>query len=172
MFGKGKREKAQNLMANGAKGIGTVTNVQDTGVTMNDNPRVKMMFRIEPLDGSPAFDAQKTTTVSRVAIPRAGERYPCWYDPADPSTWAYATIHDDEGRAQIRALFGPQAETITGIGGAAAAAAAAGGVAVAPPPAAAVDPLDRLRKLDELHKTGVLTDAEFAAKKAEILAEI
>jgi len=165
VFGKGKREKAQNLMANGAKGIGTVTNVQDTGVTMNDNPRVKMTFRIEPLDGSAPFDAQKTTTVSRVEIPRSGDRYPCWYDHADPSTWAYATIHDDEGRAQIRAMFGPPAETITGIGNGAAPVAA-------PPAPPAGDPLDRLQKLDQLHKTGVLTDAEFGAKKAEILSEI
>ena len=171
MFGKGKREKVQNLMATGARGIGTVTNVQDTGVTMNDNPRVKMTFRVEPLDGSPAFDAQKTTTVSRVEIPRSGDRYPVWYDRTDPSTWAYATVHDDEARAQIRAMFGAPAESLTGFGGA-AAAAAAGGVAVAPPPAAATDPLERLQKLDQLHKTGVLTDAEFAAKKAEILSEI
>ena len=71
MFGKGKREKVQNLMASGAKGIGTVLNVQDTGVTMNDNPRVKMTFRVEPLDGSPPFEAHKTTTVSRVEIPRS-----------------------------------------------------------------------------------------------------
>jgi hypothetical protein len=170
VFGKGKREKAQNLMASGAKGIGTVTNVQDTGVTMNDNPRVKMTFRIEPLDGSPAFDAQKTTTVSRVEIPRSGDRYPCWYDRADPSTWAYATVHDDEARAQIGAMFGAPAESLTGFGGA-AAASAAGGVAVAAPPPA-VDPLERLQKLDELHKTGVLTDAEFASKKAEILSDI
>ena len=168
MFGKGKREKVQNLMASGARGIGTVLNVQDTGVTMNDNPRVKMTFRVEPLDGSPAFEANKTTTVSRVEIPRSGDRYPVWYDQADPSTWAYATVHDDQARAQIRALFGPPAESLTGFGG---AAGAAGGVAVAAPPAA-VDPLERLQKLDQLHKTGVLTDAEFAAKKAEILSEI
>jgi hypothetical protein len=170
VFGKGKREKAQNLMATGSKGIGTVTNVQDTGVTMNDNPRVKLTFRIDPLDGSPAFEAKKTATVSRVEIPRSGDRYPCWYDPADPSTWAYATVHDDQARAQIRAMFGAPAESLTGFGGA-AAAAAGGGVAVAPPPPAA-DPLERLQKLDELHKTGVLTDAEFASKKAEILSDI
>jgi hypothetical protein len=37
---------------------------------------------------------------------------------------------------------------------------------------AAADPLDRLRKLDELRTAGVLNDAEFQAKKAEILAEM
>jgi len=42
--------------------------------------------------------------------------------------------------------------------------------AAAPPPAPAVDPLDQLQKLGELKASGVLTDAEFQAQKAKILA--
>ena len=164
MFGKKKREKAANLMQTGARGIGTVQTVQDTGMTMNDDPRVKVTMRVDPLDGSPAFQAEKTAFVSRVEIPRQGDRYPVWYDRGDPSTWAYATVHDDEGRAQIRQMFGPQAESLTGFGG-------GGGVVTAPAPPAE-DPLDRLKKLDELRKAGVVSDAEFAMKKAALLAEI
>jgi hypothetical protein len=164
VFGKGKREKARNLFETGSKGIGVVLSVRDTGVTMNDNPRVKMSFRIEPLDGSAPFDAEKTSTVSRVEIPRSGDRYAVWYDAADPTSWAYATIDDDQGRAQIRQMFGEKAETLTGVGD------PGGGVAVAAPPVA--DPLDRLKKLDELRDAGVLNDAEFQAKKAQILAEM
>ena len=67
---KSKAKKAEELMTSGAKGVGTVVSVQDTGMTVNDNPRVKMVFRVEPLDGGPAFDAEKKTTVSRVEIPR------------------------------------------------------------------------------------------------------
>jgi len=89
---KSKRKKAEELFATGAKGAGTVVQVQDTGMTVNDNPRIKMIFRVEPLDGSPAFDAEKTTMVSRVQIPRQGDRYPVWYDPQNPGKWAYATI--------------------------------------------------------------------------------
>jgi len=73
---KSKRKKAEELMATGSRGAGTVVTVQDTGMTVNDNPRIKMTFRVEPLDGSPAFDTTKTTTVSRVQIPRQGDRYP------------------------------------------------------------------------------------------------
>jgi len=40
----------------------------------------------------------------------------------------------------------------------------------ATPAAGAVDPIEQLTKLAELHKQGVLTDAEFAAQKAKILA--
>ncbi|MEN0072239.1 MAG: SHOCT domain-containing protein [Propionicimonas sp.] len=42
--------------------------------------------------------------------------------------------------------------------------------AQAPPAAAAADPIDQLRRLGELHSQGVLTDDEFAAQKAKILA--
>ena len=160
MFGKGKKEKAQALFETGSKAIGTVLTVHDTGMTMNDNPRVKMAWRIEPLDGSPAFEAQKTKTVSRVEIPRSGDRYPVWYDAQDPSSWAYATIAAEEGRAQIRQLFGSAADTLTGFGNG------------APAPAPASDPIEQIKKLDELRAAGVLSDAEFAAKKAELLAQI
>jgi hypothetical protein len=167
MFGRGKKAKAENLIASGLRGVGIVTDVRDTGMTVNDNPRVKMTFRVEPLDGSAAFEAKKTSTVSRVAIPRAGDRYPVWYDGEDHETWMYAVIADDNGRQQIRSLFGVAAETMTGMGGPAVALAPA-------PPAPAPDegPLERLQKLGELRAAGVLDDAEFEATKARILAGI
>jgi hypothetical protein len=165
-FGKRKKEKALNLVETGAKAVGTVLSVQDTGMTMNDNPRIRMTFRIEPIDGSPPFDAEKTKVVSRVQIPRSGDRYPVWYDLEDPSSWAFATVDNDEGRAQIRQLFGAAAETMTGVGNPAAA------MAPAPAAAPAADPMERLNKLGELRAAGVLTEAEFEAKKAEILAQI
>ncbi|TCM40380.1 SHOCT domain-containing protein [Kribbella sp. VKM Ac-2568] len=40
----------------------------------------------------------------------------------------------------------------------------------APPPAPAADPLERLKTLGELKESGVLTEAEFQAQKAKILA--
>lgn len=40
------------------------------------------------------------------------------------------------------------------------------------PTAAAGDPLERLKQLDELHKQGVLTDAEFAQQKKKLLDEL
>jgi Short C-terminal domain len=166
MLGRGKKAKAARLFQEGAQGVGTVQHVQDTGMTINDNPRVKMVFRVEPIDGSAAFDAQKTKTVSRVEIPRAGDRYPVWYDREDPAkTWAYATASDEQGRQQLRQIFGAAADGFVGMGGAPPAAAAP-----APAPQEAEDPLDRLKKLDELHKAGVLSDSEFEEQKAKLLA--
>ena len=160
-----KKKRAANLMAEGAKAVGTVTTVQDTGMTINDNPRIKMTFRIEPLDGAPAFDATKTTTVSRVQIPQPGQRYPVWYSPEDPNEFAYATIADPSGRAQIVQMFGPEPFGPDGAG--------IGMPAMAPssaPAAADDDPIAKLERLSQLHQAGVLTDEEFAAQKAKLLA--
>ena len=158
---KSKKKKAEELFASGQKGVGTVVSVQDTGMTVNDNPRVKMVFRVEPLDGSPAFDAQKTRTVSRIQIPRQGDRYPVWYDAEDPSgTWAYAYVDDDNGRATMRELFGDVANSFVGMN------------APAPPTPAAgqgQDVVEQLKQLADLHSQGILTDDEFAAQKAKIL---
>ena len=88
-----------------------------------------------------AFEATKTTVVSRVEVPRSGDRYPAWYDAHDPSTWAFATISADEGRERIRQLFGDVANTLTGFGS---------GVAVAAPAPAAPDPIEQVKKLAEL----------------------
>jgi hypothetical protein len=158
---KSKRKQAEELFTTGAKGAGTVVQVQDTGMTVNDNPRIKMTFRVEPLDGSPAFDTTKTTTVSRVQIPRQGDRYPVWYDPQDSSKWAYATIADETGRETMRQLFGEVAETFVGMN-APAAPAAAGAPQVQ-------DTVEQLKQLADLHNQGLLTDDEFEQQKAKLL---
>ena len=43
-------------------------------------------------------------------------------------------------------------------------------VAPAPAPAPADDPIAKLKELAELHDQGILTDDEFAAQKAKLLA--
>jgi hypothetical protein len=160
LFGKSKKEKAQDLMATGSKGVGTVVSVRDTGTTINDNPRVEMVFRVEPLDGSPAMDLTKKTTVSRVEIPRQGDRYPVWYDPGDTETWAYATVADDSGRESLRQMFGAAADSFVGMGTPAAPAPAGG---------AGQDVAAQLTQLADLKSQGLLTDEEFEAQKAKLL---
>jgi hypothetical protein len=155
-----KKKKAEDLMANGSKGAGTVVSVRDTGTTINDNPRVEMVFRVEPLDGGQALDLTKKTTVSRVEIPRQGDRYPVWYDPQDSDRWAYATVADDTGRETMRQLFGDVAETFVGMN------APGAPVAAAPGPQ---DTVEALKQLADLHSQGLLTAEEFADQKARLL---
>lgn len=158
LFGKSKKQKAADLMATGSKGVGTVVSVRDTGMTVNDNPRIEMVFRVEPLDGSPTMDLTKKTTVSRVEIPRQGDRYPVWYDPQDTDTWAYATVADETGRENLRQMFGEHADGFVGMG-APAAPAGGGGQDVAA----------QLTQLADLKNQGLLTDEEFEAQKAKLL---
>jgi hypothetical protein len=160
-----KRKKAANLMESGSLAVGVVANVRDTGTTINDNPRVVITFHIEPLDGSAPFDQDKKVTVSRTAIPQRGQRYPIWYDAEDPSTFAYATTDGGaEAKAQIVAIFGDAfGPDGSGVGQIAAAAPAAAPIS---------DPLERIQRLEQLRAAGAISEEEFAAKRAEILAQI
>jgi hypothetical protein len=165
MFGN-KKKKAANLIESGATAVGTITSVRDTGTTINDNPRVEMIFRLDPTDGSAPLQASKKTTVSRVRIPQAGQRFPVFYDVEDPNTFAYVDgIADENGRALILAKFGDAfGADASGVGMIAAAAPAA-----APAAAAASDPIAQIERLQALHASGALTDEEFAEQKARIL---
>jgi len=166
MFGnKKKQEKAMNLVETGATAVGTITAVRDTGTTINDNPRVEMTFRLDPIDGSAPLQATKKKTVSRVAIPQAGQRFPVFYDAADPQSFAYVDgISDENGRALILSkfgdAFGPDASGVGMMGAPAPVAAAA----------AAPDPIAQIERLQQLLSSGALTEAEFAEQKQRILA--
>ncbi|HYI47930.1 MAG TPA: SHOCT domain-containing protein [Allosphingosinicella sp.] len=152
--GAAKQAMAGELMRTGAKGIGTIVEVTDTGVTINENPRIVIRMRIEPLDGSAAVERSKTVTVSRVAVPRAGERYPAWFDRADPDKWMFGTDMDESAPAEVKEMFararaGPGDEDRTESG-----------------------PVEELSRLTELWKDGALTDSEFADAKARLLPRI
>ncbi|MFL5824126.1 MAG: hypothetical protein ACJ764_11870 [Solirubrobacteraceae bacterium] len=62
--------------------------VRDTGMTINDNPRVALTLQVNPTDGSPPFQTSTKVTVSRVAIPRAGDSFVVRYDPEDHDNFA------------------------------------------------------------------------------------
>jgi hypothetical protein len=147
-----RRRKASRLVEHGTQAIGTVTN----------NPRVKLLFRIEPQDGTPAFEAAKTVTVSRVEIPRAGDRYPVWFDPEDHDTFAFGTAMTSDAAPGVRRLF--------------ALAGQAAGPTLPPPetpaPPADPDPFAKLARLNELRLAGALTDEEFAVQKQLLLTRI
>jgi membrane protein implicated in regulation of membrane protease activity len=153
-LGAAKQVQATELMRTGTRGIGTIVDVSDTGVTINNNPRILIRMRIEPLDGSPAVERSKSVLVSRVAVPRAGERYPAWFDPADPGKWMYGTDMEAGAPAEIRDMF---------------ARAEAGGAAAAAPAESNDSPVEELARLSELWKSGALSDTEFADAKARLL---
>jgi hypothetical protein len=157
-----RRRRAAALIEHGAEAVGTVIAVHDTNVTVNNNPRVRLDFRIEPQDGTAPFEASKSVTVSRVEIPRPGDRYPVWFDPSDHDRFAFGTDVTSEATPGVRSLF-------------AAAGRAAGPTIPAPAelaasaPAPAPDPVAELGRLNELRLAGALTDAEFKVQKDRLL---
>lgn len=157
--GRGPRgRRAQHLLEHGKRCPGTVLSVQDTGMTINDNPRVKMRVKAEP-PGEPAFEFDKTATVSRVQIPRAGDRCAVFYDPAGGEP---GISFDAPALAMVGLVPG-------------AAAAAPGVAPVSPPPPAGApadaddETIDELERLARLRASGALTEAEFQQAKARIL---
>lgn len=152
-----KRMQAARLLSEGTPGVGTVLSIDDTGVTINNNPRVRIAMRIEPNDGAtPPFEATKTATVSRVNMPRVGDRYEVWFDPDDRSKWMFvhgpgtAAAHGQPG---LRRLVDMARE-------------GSRPVVPAPQPHAVVGELSRL---NELRLTGKISAEEFASKTAELL---
>lgn len=141
MFGGRKRRRA--LQERGVQARGVIVEVRDTGMTVNDNPRVAMRLRVEP-KGEEPFEISKKKVVSRLAIPQAGAQTIVVFDPEDHDNVEF----DEEAMARANAE---------------AQAAGRG--------SASKDPLDRLQKLSELRAAGALNEREFEAQKAKILSE-
>ena len=70
-FGGRKRER--RLEDAGVDASAQILAVQDTGMTVNNNPRIKLVLSVAPQDGSAPFEVSKKQLVSRVAVPRAGD---------------------------------------------------------------------------------------------------
>ncbi len=83
LAGSAGRRGRTRLLAAGSRGTATVLDVQDTGATINDNPVLRLRLLVTPVDESPPFEATLTGTVSRIDVPRRGERRAVIFDPAD-----------------------------------------------------------------------------------------
>ncbi len=94
----GGRKRKQRLEEAGVNAAGQVVSVRDTGMTVNNNPRVAITLQVAPSDGSAPFEVSTKKTVSRVAIPRAGDAFVVRYDPDDHANWEIlGAAHADGG---------------------------------------------------------------------------
>jgi hypothetical protein len=73
-------EKREQLIKTGKEANGVIQKVEDTQETFNQNPKIKMTIRIKP-ENEDEFDAVILMFVSRVAIPRKGDKVTVYYDP-------------------------------------------------------------------------------------------
>jgi len=80
-----QQQKAQMLMTTGIVGQATVDSINDTGVTVNDNPQVEFVLDVT-LPGREPYKASLTQVVSRLAIAgfQPGATVPVRVSPDDP----------------------------------------------------------------------------------------
>ena len=76
-------QQQQWLAQNGLDATADVVMVTDTGATVNMNPVVLLQMKVTPAAGAPC-DVTTQTMVSRIAVPRAGDKIKIKYNPANP----------------------------------------------------------------------------------------
>lgn len=85
-FYRKNRERAEQLMATGTQGEATVLSLEDTGMRINDNPRVTMKLEIRMPYGAP-YQITKTATIPiiRMSQVQVGAVIPVMVDMSDPT---------------------------------------------------------------------------------------
>lgn len=80
-----QQQKAQMLMTTGIVGQATVDSINDSGVTVNENPQVEFVLDVT-LPGREPYKASLTQVVSRLAIAgfQPGATVPVRVSPDDP----------------------------------------------------------------------------------------
>jgi hypothetical protein len=76
---------ANHLAIHGLPGRALITAIEDTGMTVNDNPRVALTLEVTVGDQAP-YTATRTQVISRIAVAgfQPGATVPVRVDPADP----------------------------------------------------------------------------------------
>jgi hypothetical protein len=134
---------------NGVDATAKVLKVWDTGVSINDNPQVGLLLEVKPLNAMP-FQVEAKTVVSRlnVALVQPGTTAEVRYDPNKPQRIRVLTVHVQGASAPVAS---------TGVPSTGKADLTNGG-AVA-----------RLEELEQLRTKGLISEAEYQQKRAEIL---
>jgi len=82
---KVKRKRIADLVATGKQGTAVILGLSDTGVRVNDNPRVKLLLDIRIPNYQP-YQAQKTVTLPIIYLPQVqtGSTINILADPEQP----------------------------------------------------------------------------------------
>ncbi len=80
-------QKNGNMLAmSGIPATAEVVSIKDTGASINDNPVVEMSLKVTPgVGGMAPFETTGQTMVSKIAIPRKGEKINIKYNMTNPS---------------------------------------------------------------------------------------
>ena len=85
-FMRKNQQRAQALMATGTQGEATILSLEDTGMRINDNPRVTLRLEIQMPYGAP-YQLTKTVTVPLIRLSQiqVGSKVPVMVDMMDPT---------------------------------------------------------------------------------------
>ena len=72
---------------------GVVERVEDSGITINDDPMAILTMTVTPPGGAPSYEAKPHVLVSRLDIPRRGDTLDVSCDPSNPQN---AKVIDQE----------------------------------------------------------------------------
>lgn len=137
-----RREK---LRADGIAAPAYVLRAEDVGVRVNDNPVLRVTWRIHPPGQNP-FETESRETVPLTALGRlsTGQPFTVHLDPKDYTSfavdWSIAPVAPDD---DVRQTDGSTR-----------------------------DVTQRLQHIDNLRSAGVITDAEYAEQRSRILGEL
>lgn len=85
-FMRNNQKRAEALMQNGTQGEATILSLQDTGMLINNQPRVTMMLEVR-VAMRPPYQVTKTMTVPliRLSQVQTGSVVPVMVDLSDPT---------------------------------------------------------------------------------------
>ena len=83
---RNNQKKLQNLAATGTQGEATILALQDTGMRINDDPRVAVSLEVR-IPGYPPYQISKTMTIPmiRMSQVQVGAVVACLADPTQPT---------------------------------------------------------------------------------------
>jgi len=73
-----------NISQTGMGATAEVISIEDTGTLINFNPVVRMKLKVQPQFGV-AFETTAEAAVSKIAVPRAGDKINIKYNPVNTS---------------------------------------------------------------------------------------
>lgn len=83
---RGNRKRTGELIAKGTQGEAAILSLEDTGMRINDNPRVNVLLEIR-MPNYPVYQLKKTVTIPliRLSQVQVGSVIPVMVDMSDPT---------------------------------------------------------------------------------------
>lgn len=83
---RNNQKRTQDLIAKGTQGEAAILSLEDTGMRINDNPRVNVLLEIR-VPNYPVYQLEKTVTIPliRLSQVQTGSVIPVMVDMSDPT---------------------------------------------------------------------------------------